>query len=52
MFKRKWFYLIGLSLLCAAFAGVRFYNSKCHDVDACAAQSAEGHERDTPTEAQ
>ena len=52
MSRRSWIYLIGVVLICS-LAGAAWYvkyNSKCHGIDACAAQSAEGRERDTPLE--
>jgi hypothetical protein len=48
--KRSWAYLIGLILICSMAGTWYYYKSKCHGVDECAAQSAEGHERDTPRE--
>ena len=33
-------------------AGTRYYLSKCHGMDACAAADAESHERDKPSEPQ
>lgn len=45
-------YLIGLVLI-GSIAGTGYYyyyQSKCHGMDACAAQSAESHERDSPLE--
>ena len=51
MLKRSWVYVLGLVLICAA-AGAWYYNykSKCHGMDECAAQAAEGRERDAPSE--
>jgi hypothetical protein len=50
---RRWAYLIGILLVCAIAGGAwMIYSRKCHGVDACAAQSAEGHERDVPREPQ
>jgi hypothetical protein len=51
MTMRRWALLIGLILI-GATAATWYYNyrSKCHGIDECAAQAAEGHERDTPTE--
>jgi hypothetical protein len=49
---RRWAYAIGILSVCAAAAGAWNYSHKCHGVDACAAQSAEGHERDLPGEPQ
>jgi hypothetical protein len=48
---RRWAILIGL-ILVGAIAGTWYYRyqSKCHGIDACAAQSAEGRERDAPSE--
>jgi hypothetical protein len=45
-------YLIGILVVCAIAGGGWIYSRKCHGVDACAAQSAEGHERDVPKEPQ
>ena len=33
-------------------AGIGYYRSKCHGMDACAAAEAESHERDKPNEPQ
>jgi hypothetical protein len=53
MTNRRWAYAIGILFVCAAIAaGVWNYAHKCHGVDACAAQSAEGRERDSPSEPQ
>jgi hypothetical protein len=52
MTKIRWISLIVVLVVCAALAGAWVYSRKCHGVDACAAQTAEGHERDTPSEAQ
>jgi hypothetical protein len=52
MTNRRWAYAICIVLVCAIAAGVWNYARKCHGVDACAAQSAEGHERDSPKEPQ
>lgn len=49
---RRWAYLIGILAVCAIAGGGWIYSRKCHGVDACAAQSAEGHERDAPKEPQ
>jgi hypothetical protein len=49
MLKRSWAYLIGLLLVCLIL-GTWYYKSKCRGLDACAAESAEEHERDTPKE--
>ncbi len=48
--RRRVVYLIGILFICAIAVGVWNYAHKCHGVDACAAQSAEGHERDAPSE--
>jgi hypothetical protein len=38
-------------ILASSIAGAWiYYNSRCHGVDECAAQAAEGHERDAPRE--
>jgi len=49
--RRHWALLIGLILVCA-IAGTWYYRyqGKCHGIDDCAAQSAEGRERDAPSE--
>lgn len=39
-----------LVVACAIAAGVWYYQSKCHGMDACAAAGAESHERDRPSE--
>jgi hypothetical protein len=52
MTNRRWAYAIGILFVAAIAAGVWNYAHKCHGVDACAAQSAEGHERDSPSEPQ
>jgi hypothetical protein len=52
MTKRRWALLIVVLVLCASLGGAWVYSRKCHGVDACAAQTAEGHERDKPDEAQ
>jgi hypothetical protein len=49
--KRSWAYLLALVLICAIAGGwYYYYKSKCHGMDECAAQAAEGKERDTPSE--
>jgi hypothetical protein len=51
MSKRSWFYLLALVLICAIAGGwYYYYKSKCHGIDECAAQAAEGRERDAPSE--
>jgi hypothetical protein len=53
MLNRGWVILIiSLVAICSITAGVRYYRSKCHGVDACAAADAESHERDKPSDAQ
>lgn len=53
MSKRRWiFLLIGIAIVGAIAAGTRYYLSKCHGMDACAAADAESHERDKPSEPQ
>jgi hypothetical protein len=52
MTKRRWALLIFALVVCGFIGGAWIYSRKCHGVDACAAQSAEGHERDTPSEPQ
>ena len=49
---RRWAYLIGILVVFAIAGGAWIYSRKCHGVDACAAQSAESHERDAPKEPQ
>lgn len=51
MTMRRWAFLIGLVLVCA-IAGTWYYRyqAKCHGMDECAARSAEGRERDAPSE--
>jgi hypothetical protein len=49
---RRWAYLIGILAVCAIAGGGWMYSRTCHGVDVCAAQSAEGHERDVPKEPQ
>ena len=53
MSKRRWILLL-LAVLAigGVAAGYRYYQSKCHGMDACAAADAEGHERDKPSEPQ
>jgi hypothetical protein len=51
MSMRRWAFLVGLILIGAIAVTWYFnYRSKCHGMDECAARSAEGRERDTPTE--
>jgi hypothetical protein len=51
MSMRRWAILIGLILACAiAGSWIYRYQTRCHGIDDCAAQSAEGRERDTPSE--
>jgi hypothetical protein len=54
MLKRRWmiFLLVSVVIVCSIFGGARYYLSKCHGMDACAAAEAESHERDKPTEPQ
>ena len=54
MLNRRWmiFLLVSVVIACSIFAGTRYYLSKCHGMDACAAAEAESHERDKPTEPQ
>ena len=49
--KRSWIYVLALVLV-GAIAGGWYYNyrSKCHGMDECAAQAAEGKEREAPNE--
>ena len=53
MSKRGWILLlIAIALAGSIAAGTRYYFSKCHGMDACAAADAESHERDKPSEPQ
>lgn len=53
MSKRRWIFLLVILVAVGAIAaGARYYLSKCHGVDACAAADAESHERDKPSEPQ
>ena len=53
MSKRRWiFLLVSIVIVGAIAAGARYYFSKCHGMDACAAADAESHERDKPSEPQ
>ena len=53
MMHRRWiFLLITLLVACSILYGARYYYSKCHGMDACAAAEAESHERDKPSEPQ
>lgn len=53
MFNRRWiFVLLIVALTVSVGASARYYFSKCHGMDACAAAEAESHERDKPTEPQ
>lgn len=54
MSNRRWmiFLLVSVVIVCSIFGGARYYLSKCHGMDACAAAEAESHERDKPTEPQ
>jgi hypothetical protein len=53
MSKRRWIFLIVIVVIVGSIAaGTRYYFSKCHGMDACAAADAEGHERDKPSEPQ
>jgi len=51
MTMRRWALLIGL-ILAGAIAGTWYYRyqAQCHGIDECAARSAEGRERDAPSE--
>jgi hypothetical protein len=46
------FLLIATLIACSILAGARYYYSKCHGMDACAAAEAESHEREKPSEPQ
>jgi hypothetical protein len=55
MSKRRWIFLLIMIMIVivgAIAAGTRYYLSKCHGMDACAAADAESHERDKPSEPQ
>jgi len=53
MSKRRWIWLLVVIVIVgSAAAGTRYYLSKCHGMDACAAADAESHERDKPSEPQ
>jgi hypothetical protein len=53
MSKRRWIFLAVMIVIVGAIAaGSRYYLSKCHGIDACAAADAESHERDKPSEPQ
>lgn len=53
MSRQRWILLlVALVVVSAAAAGARYYFSKCHGMDACAAADAESHERDKPSEPQ
>ena len=41
-----------LVVVCLIAAGIWYYRSKCHGMDACAAAAAESQERDKPNESQ
>jgi hypothetical protein len=44
--------LIIALVACSILASARYYYSKCHGMDECAAADAESHERDKPSEPQ
>jgi hypothetical protein len=46
------FLLLSVVIVCSIVVSARYYLSKCHGMDACAAVEAESHERDKPTEPQ
>lgn len=53
MSKRRWIFLLIIVVIVGSIAaGTRYYLSKCHGMDACAAADAESHERDKPSEPQ
>lgn len=55
MSNRRWvvvFLLVSVLIVCSIVAGARYYLSRCHGVDACAAAEAESLERVKPTEPQ
>jgi hypothetical protein len=52
-FNRRWVFLVITAVIaCSILAGARYYYSRCHGMDACAAVEAESHERDKPNEPQ
>ena len=54
MSNRRWVIvgLVSVAIIGSAVAGARYYFSKCHGLDACAAAEAESHEREKPSEPQ
>ena len=50
MLNQRWVLLLIFAVIIvgATGAGIRYYLSKCHGIDACAASEAESHERDKP----
>jgi len=54
MSNRRWviFLLVSVLIVFSMVVGARYYLSKCHGMDACAAAEAEGNERVKPTEPQ
>jgi hypothetical protein len=46
------FLLVSVLIVCSIAASARYYLSRCHGMDACAAAEAESHERVKPTEPQ
>ncbi|WP_157676237.1 hypothetical protein [Afipia sp. GAS231] len=53
MSKQRWILLVIAVIVCGGIGmGARYYLSKCHGMDACAAADAESHERDKPSEPQ
>lgn len=54
MSNRRWviFLLVSVLSVCSIVAGARYYLSRSHGMDACAAAEAESLERVKPTEPQ
>jgi hypothetical protein len=54
MSNRRWviFLLVSVLIVCSIVAGARYYLSRSHGMDACAAAEAESLERVKPTEPQ
>jgi hypothetical protein len=42
--RRSVFLLIAVVFACSIIGGARYYDCRCHGVDACAAADAESHE--------
>lgn len=54
MSNRRWMIILLVTVIAvfSIVAGARYYLSRCHGMDACAAAEAESHERDKPAEPQ